>query len=83
MDEDTKYVRLDRGLADLVYKIIVAAALGVLAYVGNSFVERVGYLEEQARVSERTAHRLDLQMRTEFLSKQEFREQMNQFWSKR
>lgn len=82
MDEQ-KYVRLDRGLADLVYKGLVAAALGILGYVANSFLERVRYLEEHAQQSERTNHRLELQMRTEFLSKQEFREQMNQLWSKR
>lgn len=74
--------RLDRGIIDLVVKGIVAAAVGVLGYVANATVDRLRDLERAAQEAKDRAHRLELDMRTEMLSKAEFKEWMQRWGQK-
>lgn len=76
MDDQERKSRLDRGAGDYIVKGVLSAAVGILGYFVDSLLERV-------RRNEEYTHRLEIVIRSEMLSRQEFREQMNQFWSKR
>ena len=67
-------VKLDQGVADLVIKSIVAGAVGILGYVANSLVDRIGYLEKRAEDAKDRAHAIEIMMRAEFASKRELQE---------